>query len=81
MLWIFLTKKLCLAESESFKSEKVFKVKVVSISWFDTILTLLNALWWIKKKATTEFSILFSWFHQFWSQILKISSFVLGNAF
>ena len=34
-----------------------------------------------KKKATTEFSILFSWFHQFWSQILKISSFVLGTAF
>ena len=51
MLWIFLTKKLCLAERESFKSEKVFKVKVVSISWFDTILTLLNALWWILKKG------------------------------
>ena len=46
-LWIFLTKKIFLAERESFKSEKVFKVKVVSSSWFDTILTLLNALWWI----------------------------------
>ena len=46
-LWIFLTKKIFLAERESFKSGKVFKVKVLSISWFDTILTLLNALWWI----------------------------------
>ena len=51
MLWIFLTKKIFLAERESFKSGKVFKVKVLSISWFDTILTLLNALWWILKKA------------------------------
>ena len=46
-LWIFLTKKIFLAERESFKSEKGFKVKVVSISWLDTILTLVNALWWI----------------------------------
>ena len=51
MLWIFLTKKLCLAERESFKSEKVFKVKVLSVFCFDTFLTMLNALWWIYKKG------------------------------
>ena len=51
MLWIFLTKKLCLAERESFKSEKVFKVKVLSVFRFDTFLTMLNALWWIYKKG------------------------------
>ena len=50
-LIIFLTKKIFLIERESFKSGKVFKVKLLSISWFDTILTLLNALWWIWKKA------------------------------
>ena len=37
----------CLLEA-TFKS---FKVKVLSAFRFDTILTMLNALWWIYKKA------------------------------
>ena len=50
-LWIFLTKKIFLAERESFKSGKVFKLKVLSVFRFDAFLTMLNALWWIYKKG------------------------------
>ena len=31
------------------------------------------------KKATIEFSILCSWFHQFWSEILEINSNIAGD--
>ena len=51
MLWIFLTKKIFLAERESFKSGKVFKLKVLFVFRFDAFLTMLNALWWIYKKG------------------------------
>ena len=81
MLWIFLTKKIFLAERESFKSEKVFKAKVCPFHDSTQFWRGSTPSGGFKKKATTEFSILFSWFHQFWSQILKISSFVLGTAF
>ena len=34
-----------------------------------------------KKNSTVRFSILASWFHWFWSRILKISCFFSGKAF
>ena len=40
-----------LAKHESYIILKVFKVKVLSVFGFDAFLTMLNALWWIYKKA------------------------------
>ena len=63
-LRIFLTKKMLLAQGENFKLRKVFKVKVLSVFRFDTFLTMLNALWWILKKA----------YHGIFDFILLVSS-------
>ena len=47
---VFKLKKF-LAQHESYIILKVFKVKVLSVFGFDAFLTMLNALWWIYKKA------------------------------
>ena len=51
LLKIVFKLKFFLAKHESYIILKVFKVKVLSVFGFDTFLTMLNALWWIYKKA------------------------------
>ena len=47
---VFKLKFFC-AKHKSYIILKVLKVKVLSVFGFDAFLTLLNALWWIYKKA------------------------------
>ena len=51
LLKIIFKLKFFLAKHESDIILKVFKVKVLSVFGFDAFLTMLNALWWIYKKA------------------------------
>ena len=51
LLQIVFKLKFFLAKHESYIILKVFKVKVLSVFGFDAFLTMLNALWWIYKKA------------------------------
>ena len=51
MSWFFFLKKIFWIKQESLITLKLFKVKVLSVFPFDTFLTMLNALWWIFKKA------------------------------
>ena len=51
LLKIVFKLKFFLAKHESYIILKVFKVKVLSVFGFDAFLTMLNALWWIYKKA------------------------------
>ena len=51
LLKIVFKLKFFLAKHESYIILKVFKVKVLSVFGLDNFLTMLNALWWIYKKA------------------------------
>ena len=51
LLKIVFKLKFFWAKHKSYIILKVFKVKVLSVFGFDAFLTMLNALWWIYKKA------------------------------
>ena len=51
LLKIVFKLKFFWAKHKSYIILKVFKVKVLSVFGFDAFLTMLNALWWICKKA------------------------------
>ena len=51
LLKIVFKLKLFWAKHKSYIILKVFKVKVLSVFGFNAFLTMLNALWWIYKKA------------------------------
>ena len=59
-----------LAKHENYIILKVFKVKVLSVFGFDAFLTMLNALWWIYKKARRG---IFDFMFLVWSVLVMVS--------